>query len=145
MGENLPLKLDHIGMLVRDVDKASEFYSLLGMGPFEPLHAKLLNRYIYGKPVNYIQNKVKIGRMGQIELELIQPDERDSIKMEFLNSKGEGINHVCFAVEDLKRETAALVGKGCKVISQGDFSSGGGFVMLDASQIGGILIELIKW
>ena len=32
-------KVDHIGVVVRDIDKAVEYYESLGIGPFEPVNA----------------------------------------------------------------------------------------------------------
>ena len=34
-------KIDHIGVIVRDMDKAIEYYQRLGIGPFESLYHKI--------------------------------------------------------------------------------------------------------
>ena len=138
-------KLDHIGVLVRDIDRAVEYCSALGIGTCGPLPATVVNRKIYGKPANDVRNKVIIARIGQIRLELIQPGAGDSIKKEFLDRKGEGIHHLAFLVEDINKEVTELVDKGFEVISSGEFLNGGGFVILDARRVGDILIELVKW
>jgi len=62
-----------------------------------------------------------------------------------LETKGEGINHLGFLVDDIDREVAKLVKKGFKVISSGKFLTGGGFAYFDTGKVGGILFELIQW
>ena len=59
--------------------------------------------------------------------------------MRFLNSRGEGVSHVCFIVDDIEAEKAQLVANGAEVILTG---MGGGFAYFDTGHVGNILLEL---
>ncbi len=125
--EKLPFsQIDQVGLVVRDIGKAIEHYSSLGIGPFESLNITLVDRKIYGKPADNTKHIVKVAQMGRVQLELIQHVAGESIHKEFLESKGEGVDHLCSFVDDFDGEVAKLVEKGFKVISSGRFVGGGG-------------------
>ena len=134
-----------VGVVVRDIDKAIEFYESLGIGPFhEGPSAIAIDRKVYGKPAD-VKIRGAITQMGQIEFELLQPVEGESIQKEFLERHGEGINHLGFFVDDIDQEVAKLVEKGFKVIMSAKFVDGGGFAYLDTDKVGGVQFELIQW
>ncbi len=139
-------KLKQIGLVVKDMDRALERFSQLGFGPFSP---KILppgvKEWVKGKPTR-ADVKVMATTLGNVELELCQPVSGDSPHQDYLNSKGEGIQHVLFAVEDLQKEIDRLTGLGCSVLLRarfGDEESSGGlaYVDLDAS---GFIVELAQ-
>jgi hypothetical protein len=114
-------KLMQIGLVVRDMDKAIKRFSVLGFGPFAP---KILppgtKEWIRGKPSN-ANVKVNATMVGEIELELCQPVSGESPHQEFLDSKGEGIQHVMFAVDDLGKEIDRLTKQGATVLLRASF------------------------
>jgi methylmalonyl-CoA/ethylmalonyl-CoA epimerase len=128
-------KFNHIGAVVRDVDKAGDYYQSLGIVDeatgrvtMEGKKAKLIGRFIH---------------IGSLLLELWQPVRGETVQQEFLNSRGEGINHIAFNVDDLDRERDKLVEKGIPVV----FSvkdENGYMAYFDARKFGNILIELIE-
>ena len=135
-------KLMQIGLVVRDMDKAIKRFSVLGFGPFAP---KILppgtKEWIRGKPSN-VNVKVNATMVGEIELELCQPVSGESPHQEFLDSKGEGIQHVMFAVDDLEKEIDRLTKQGATVLLKAVFDKGGlAYLDLDAS---GFIVELIQ-
>jgi methylmalonyl-CoA/ethylmalonyl-CoA epimerase len=144
MTEKLPFsRFHHIGLVVRDIDKAIDCLSSLGIGPFESpwLDPPLKEKLFRGKPTEY-RLKMSNGKIGQVTLELIQPVEGESAQKEFLESHGEGIQHIGFAVGDLDSEVAKLVKKGAKVLISGRWTGGGyAYLEMDAS---GMIIELIQ-
>ena len=87
-------KLTHVCLVVRDLEKAIEHLSSLGMGPFEQSHAAIptKEKLFRDKPANY-SVKASTGKMGDLTLEVIQPVQGESPHTEFLDSKGEGIAH----------------------------------------------------
>ena len=62
-----------------------------------------------------------------------------------MKSKGEGINHLGFFVDDLAKETAKLEVKGFRVLYSAKFVTGGGFAYFDTDKVGGIISELVQW
>jgi hypothetical protein len=137
-------KLEQIGLVVKDMDKAVQRFSHLGFGPFSP---KVLppgvKEWVKGKPTR-AGVKVEATMVGNVELELCQPVSGDSPHQDYLESKGEGIQHVLFTVENLQEEIDRLTRLGCSVLlraSFGDEEGSGGlaYVDLDAS---GLIVEL---
>jgi len=128
-------KFNHIGTVVRDVDKAVEYYQSLGIVDeatdrvtMEGKKAKLIGRFIH---------------IGSLLIELWQPVRGETVQQEFLNSRGEGVNHIAFHVDDLDKEKDKLVEKGIPVV----FSvkdENGYMAYFDARKVGNILIELIQ-
>jgi hypothetical protein len=100
-----------------------------------------------GKPIptDAFKLKIKVAKMGRVDLELIQPVEGESIWMEHLNNHGEGINHLGFFVDDIEETEADMEKKGCTVLYRTRFQKGGGAAYFDTGKIGGVLFEFIEW
>jgi len=101
-------KFDHVSVVVRDIEKAVEFYQSLGIGPFPPLigpsgPTPLTGKTVRGKPADYqIDLRHAEGGVGQLQFEVIQPLEGETPVKEFLEKRGEGIHHIGFFVDDLE-------------------------------------------
>jgi len=126
-------KLNHIATVVGDMDKAVEYYESLGIATFE-------SEYI-------LDNCIKIRKVhiGPVTLEFVQPfakELRFRFK-EFLDSKGEGIHHIGFYVDDLDEEIAEMVDKGVP-FAWGKRSQAGRSVGLDTRKVGNLIIELTQ-
>lgn len=131
--------------MVRDVQRAAAYYASLGLGPFEPLKLTRIERSVYGRRADDVANKSLVARMGPVQFELLQPVSGASIQKEFLEKRGEGINHLGFLVDDIDKEVEKLAARGFKVISSVKYLGGGGVAYLDTDRIGGVLFELIQW
>jgi len=137
----------HMAIIVRDIDKAIDYYQSLGMGPFvTPPPINIKKRTEHGKPTVAEGSKIReaIGDMGTVRLQLIQPVEGKSIYQEFLDSKGEGVHHYAFLVDDIEKVEAEFVGKGVEILSSVRLEGGGGHIILNTAITGGILIELMQ-
>ncbi len=137
-------KIFQIGILVRNMDRAVEYYESLGIGPFKTQTIRSIDRMVYGKPAKDLKNLVMATQVGPIELELVQPVSGESVQKEFLEKHGEGINHLAFLVDDLEQEVAKLQKKGFKVVSSGKFPQGGGNAYLNTDIVGGVIFELFQ-
>ena len=136
----------HIGVVVRDMDKAVEYYQSLGIATIAPEHTadnKSLDLMVYGKPADpRLKIKIRMVQIGPVTLELLQPVEGESPHKEFLDSKGEGAHHIAFTVDDLEKERANLVEKGTPImLTRKDQDS---FAYFDIRKVGNIVIELIQ-
>ena len=91
--------------------------------------------------------KLKMVQLGSVTLELLQPVEGDFTHKEFLDSNGEGIQHIAFTVDDIDfdKETAKMVEKGCPVIlTAKDLGTGGRCAYFDTRKVGDVIIELME-
>jgi len=135
MGENW--KLHHIAVIVRDIDEAVQYYQSLGIATV-------------GREVIFPESKPKIRakfvQIGSVPIEFIQPLEGESRYKEFLESKGEGVQHIAFAVDNLDEETDKLVDKGISIIVKGKAPAAFGSISahFDTRQVGDFAIQLIQ-
>ena len=135
MGKNW--KLHHIAVIVRDIDEAVQYYQSLGIATV-------------GREVVFPEAKPKIRakfvQIGEVPIEFIQHIEGESGYKDFLDSKGEGVQHIAFAVNNLDDETAELVDKGVSVIIKGKAPAafGSSSAHFDTRQVGDFAIQLIQ-
>ena len=135
---------DHIGVVVRNMDKAIEHFESLGIGPFEELkESPIKERIRVGKSrVDDIRLKVMVAPLGPVRLEVIQPLKGESVHQKFLDDKGEGLQHLCFYTDDLERDNAKLTDMGYKMIHGVRLENGGGSYYYDTDRVGGITLEI---
>lgn len=138
-------RIDQVGVIVRDMDEAVKYYESLGIGPFKAHNVTPIGRKVRGKPADDVKNISRAAQVGGVQFELVQPVEGKSVQREFLEGRGEGINHLAFFVDDIEKGTAELIKKGYKIISEGKFVVGGGFAYFDTDKIGGVIFELVQW
>ena len=140
-------KLEHLGVIVRDLDKAIRFYESLGIGPFEEMSADVMSgltdKTMYGVSVDF-ELRAAVAKMGGVNLELIQPVKDAPLMENFLKTKGEGIHHLGFLVDNLEEETVKLTGKGCRIILSVKLPDGRGAVYLDTGKVGGVVTEFLQ-
>ena len=154
-------KLHHVGIVVRDGDKAIEYYKSMGaiaMGlefynslgiPTTKPEAILDNKtctdiMVYGKPADpKLALKLQFIQVGPVVLEFVQPVGGESIWKEFL-CRGEGVQHIAFTVDNFDEEVAKLTKRRFPIIFSGKIQkTGARFVYLDMRNVGGTIIELI--
>jgi methylmalonyl-CoA epimerase len=137
-------KIGQIGVVVKDLDSAVKYYSeVLGLGPFRIADERDIPDTTYRGQKHPLKLKQAWVLMGEVELELIQVLGGDSTHTEFLATKGEGLHHLGFFVEDLEKELAKAKKQGIGVIQSGKIE-GGGFVYLDTVDIAGVIFELVQ-
>jgi catechol 2,3-dioxygenase-like lactoylglutathione lyase family enzyme len=142
-------KFDHVGFVVKDMDKAVEFYQSLGMVVLGPLVEEVWDdkrSEVYGKaPVTTIKNKWRLLQKGSFVIELHQPVEGESVHKEFLERHGEGVEHIHFTVDDMEKETAKMAEKGFPVINSVKKPDSSGLVdaYFDTRKVGNVIIALM--
>jgi methylmalonyl-CoA/ethylmalonyl-CoA epimerase len=138
-------KLDHVGVVVGDMEKAIARFSSLGFGPFagpNGTRSTIISFHgeLRGKPADWKVNISK-AKMGDVLLELLQPLDGPSALKEFLESSGEGLHHLGFMVDDMRSELPVMIGQGARVLTSAINEKGSGFAYLE-SAAGGVLMEL---
>ena len=139
--------LDHIGIVVKDIQRSANFYSLaLGIGSFRIFELQVTEEMLRGFPPGTVspgKTKIGIAQKGSVIIELIEVVEGKSLFSDFLESMGEGVHHLGCDVADLEKEVARLEGQGMETVLRGKTGEGG-VVFLRGEGSGGVLVELLQ-
>ncbi|MFC2066760.1 VOC family protein [Chloroflexota bacterium] len=88
-------ELDHIHIVVKDVDKAVAFFELLlGISFTKDMQSKEL-----AKKWHY---RSRMASLGTIGIELLQPTSPESLFARFIERRGEGIQAISLKVDDIE-------------------------------------------
>jgi methylmalonyl-CoA/ethylmalonyl-CoA epimerase len=140
-------KVIQVAIVVRDIEASSRRWAeLLGM-PAPPIRTTRPGHEVKvtyrGKPSDG-RAKLTFFQLGQVVLELIQPVGEGTSWKEFLDKKGEGVQHIGFQVSDPERTSRALESAGMPVIHRGRYDSDDGtYIYHDSLDSLGVLIELL--
>ncbi len=137
--------LYQLGYVVGDIDKTCEFYeSTYGIGPFRTLdEVDMEGAILRGKPVS-TKIKVAFAKSGEVEVEFIQPLQGKNLYTEFLETKGDGIHHLAFVVDDMGAWKSNFAAKGFEPVFHHDMVVME-FAYFDTSMFGGLMLELLQW
>jgi methylmalonyl-CoA/ethylmalonyl-CoA epimerase len=128
-------RLDHVAIAVHNVEEAARFYrDMMGLN-LEKVEV-----------VQEQRTKVGFFPIGETNIELVEPASDDSPLVKFLETKGPGIHHLCFEVEDIEMELRSLIDKGAHLIDK-DPRPGAHqtrVAFLHPKGTGGVLIELCE-
>jgi methylmalonyl-CoA epimerase len=127
-------KINHIGVVVQDIQKALEAYEgALGL----PLREVL----------QVAEQKVQVAFLpvGESNIELVQPLTADTGIARFLEKRGEGIHHICLEVGDIEATLARLREHGVPLIDEAPRQGAHGRVaFVHPKGMHGVLIELLE-
>jgi len=127
------LKLDHIGIAVKDMEVAKKFYTeMLGM----PAQGE--------EVVEQQQVKVCFIPSGDSEIELLESTSPEGPIAKFIEKNREGIQHIAFRVDNIENALADLKAKGVRLIDEVPRYGAGGasIAFVHPKSTGGILLEL---
>ncbi len=127
-------KLNHIAIVVEDIEKALQVYQdAIGL----PLSA------IHEEPAEAV--KVAYFPTETGEVELIQPTTADSGVAKYLTKKGEGMHHVCLEVDNIEETTRTMAAKGMEVLGEVRTNKRGDrYIFIHPKSAHGVLIELYE-
>ena len=127
-------KIDHVGIIVKDVEKSTELF-----------------RDAMGLPYLRTENlpdwncKVAFFQVGEAMLELVEPTgEGDGKK--FLEERGGGIQHICFEVDDIN-ESFDQMKQSFPLLSDAPKPGAGGssVFFIDSKSIDNIVLEFMTY
>jgi methylmalonyl-CoA epimerase len=127
-------RIDHLGIAVRSLDTALQFYE-------QQLGLEVSLRETVP------QEKVKVAMLpaGEPRIELLEATEPDSVIGKFVEKRGEGLHHVAIKVPDLYATVARLKTSGARLLNEPRPGAGGHlYVFVHPSSTGGVLLELIQ-
>lgn len=101
------LKLDHIGIAVKNLDETLSFYrDVLGL---ECQGTEVVE-----------EQKVKVAFLpvGDTEVELLESTSEDGPIAKFIEKNGEGMQHMAFKVDDIEEAIEYMKSKGMRMIDE---------------------------
>ncbi len=124
-------KVHHVGIVVNSADEALGFYrDALGL----PVS---VDRVIEDQGVRGVLLPV-----GDAEIELLEPTRDDTGVARFLQSRGEGMHHVCLESDDCAADLRATADKGVQLIDEAPRAGLAGMIgFLHPKSNHGVLIE----
>ena len=134
--------LHHVTVVVKDMEKAEDFYASVGIGPFEtPSGHTIHKKTVRGKPIADTII-IREAKLGPIVLQLVQHIEGESIYKEFVEMKGQGVQHLGFLVEDIDRAEKDALAQGLNELARGRRQDGTGYCYFDTESIAGVILEI---
>jgi len=128
-------KIDHIGVAVRNLEKAMEVYAgILGLeheGTEEVTEQKIMASSLLA---------------ADVKIELLEPTHPEGPVGRFLEKRGEGVHHIAFRVENIEERLERLKAKGVKLIDEVPRIGAGGakIAFLHPKGTHGVLVELVE-
>jgi methylmalonyl-CoA/ethylmalonyl-CoA epimerase len=129
------LKIDHLALLVDDLDAALDFWqSALG------LEASQLS------DVPAEQAQIAFLPVGDSLIELVRPTTGDSGLKRYLEKRGPGMHHICLQVDDIAGFLAHLKAKGVQLINEEPRlgEDGRKYAFVHPKSAHGVMIELYE-
>ena len=127
-------KLNHVAIAVNDLRRALDFWE-------NALGIKL--DHIEDVPSQ--KAKVAFLPIGESEIELVQPTSKDTGTAKFLKSRGAGMHHLCFEVDDIEEMLSSLKAKGICLINEEPLElEGRRMAFIHPKSADGVLIELYE-
>jgi len=97
-----------------------------------------------GKPADFSAH-ISLSYLGDMQLELIQPIWGANIYTDFLDTRGQGLHHICFEPDDYDAALDNAAAAGLEVVQRGSLAGGVmDFAYLDGAAAGVPYIELAR-
>ena len=128
-------KVAHIGIAVESIEKALGFWR-------DGLGLELVG----SEEVTTQKVRVAFLPLGEFRIELLEGTSEDSPIAKFVAKRGEGINHVCFEVDDIEATLADLKEKGFRLIHETPVPGAHDtrVAFLHPKSASGVLLELVE-
>jgi methylmalonyl-CoA/ethylmalonyl-CoA epimerase len=127
-------KINHVAIVVKDIDEALKFWrDQLGL---ELDHVE---------DVPSQASKVAFLPVGEGEVELVQPTTADAGIAKYLETRGEGMHHLCIEVDDIAEHLILLKEKQVRLINEEPLVlPGRKMAFIHPKATNGVLIELYE-
>lgn len=100
-------KIEHIGIAVKDLQKASNIYeALLGKSSYKQ------------EEVESEAVLTEFFKVGESKIELLAATKPESVIAKFIEKNGEGIHHISFDVDDIYAEMNRLKNEGFILLNE---------------------------
>lgn len=128
-------KLEHIGIAVKNMDRANELFKRLLGTP----HYKIEAVESEGVRTSFFE-------LSGVKIELLEATTPDSPIAKFIEKRGEGIHHLAFHVSDINKSVAAYEEQGFEKINDKPKEGADNKLIcfLHPKTTNGVLIELCQ-
>ena len=127
-------RVDHIAIAVNSADDALSVFDIL-----------------FGLKADHMEQipdqgvKAAILRVGDTNIEFIEPTDPEGGVAKFIEKKGEGVHHICIEVDNIDGELRSLAARGVELIDkQARKGLAGKIGFLHPRATKGVLIELVQ-
>ncbi|HXF82961.1 MAG TPA: methylmalonyl-CoA epimerase [bacterium] len=129
------MKLDHVGIAVRDLEDAVQLYA----GAFG-------GRVVHREELPDEGVRLAFVETGGALLELLQPLRDSGPLAKFLQNRGEGLHHLAFEVSDIIRAIAEAGARGLRPVGDGPRLGARArlIAFLHPAAAHGVLVELVQ-
>ena len=127
--------IDHIGIAVNKIEEAGKFYT-------DVLGLKIQDM----ETVSDQKVHVAFIPITDSEVELLESMEPDGPVAKYIASRGEGIQHIAFRVENIDEALKELKAKGVRLIDEESRKGAGGakIAFIHPKETNGVLVELCE-
>lgn len=127
-------KVSHIGIAVKNIDEAVKFYEKLGLSveAYEEVPSQKV--------------RVAFIPVGDTRIELLEATSEDSPIAKYIEKKGEGVQHIAFAVDNLPEALSEAEKNEIMLIDKAPRpgAHGADIAFLHPKSSYGVLLELCK-
>ncbi len=128
------MKVDHLGIAVKDLDAATAVWEALGL------------RCEGVEEVPTEKARIAMLPVGESRVELLESTHPDGVIARFVEKRGEGLHHIAFAVEDIEAAMARLRDQGFRLLDESPRPGAGGrrVAFIHPKSTSGVLVELVE-
>jgi len=128
-------KIEHIGIAVKNIEESLKYYEgVLGLKCYAVEEVA--------------EQKVKTAflKIGEIKLELLEATSDESPIAKFIEKRGEGVQHIAFAVNGIENVLSEVKEKGIRLIDETPRKGAEGLdiAFLHPKSTGGVLTEFCE-
>lgn len=125
---------EHVSWAAPDIEPGASILGLFGIKPtgYEEIHDQAVTSNYFEEP-----------DCG-VRFEIIRPFGEDLHLKRFLKTRGSGLHHVCFQVEDLDDACAQIKAAGGELVGHTFSDSRGRHAFVHPKSTGGVLIGMIE-
>jgi methylmalonyl-CoA/ethylmalonyl-CoA epimerase len=136
-----------IGIIVRDIEKALDKYCAVLSYPRPNVMVtdgyEQSKAMFNGEPTD-ARAKLAFIRLGQVDLELIEPLGGKSTWQQHLDEKGESVHHIAFRVEGTQAVVDTFQEQFEAPLQQQGHYTGGMYTYIDTQALLGVVVELLE-
>jgi methylmalonyl-CoA/ethylmalonyl-CoA epimerase len=133
----------HICIVVSDIERAVGFYESVGIGPWQQLPRMTDLTELDGPALDAFRDlKYMWTTIGDLQLQLVQPGAGRTPQGDFLQTHGEGVFHIGFAVDSVDDAEAQAGALGLGLLLRGRRPDGSGFSYFDTYGPAGVTLQV---